>query len=137
MSHLVYIALGSNQGDRRELLDTAVQYIQEEIGSVEQVSTYIETEPEGFVSAYLFLNAVLRMRTELTPEVLLDKLQEIERKLGRTRKSHGGVHYDRTIDLDILLYDELSLDTPHLTIPHPRMYERDFVMKPLSEVLLR
>lgn len=135
MSHLVYIALGSNQGDRRELLDTAIRHIQEEIGSVEQVSTYIETEPEGFVSVYLFLNAVLRLKTELTPEELLDKLQDIERRLGRTKKSHDGLHYDRTIDLDILLYDELSIDTPRLTIPHPRMYERDFVMRPLQEVL--
>lgn len=136
MKHLVYLSLGSNIGSRRELLQTSIQLIRERIGSVEAVSDFIETSPVGFVSDYMFLNGAVRLRTDLSPLALLEALQAIERELGREKKSHNGVHYDRSIDLDILMYDDMELDTPQLRIPHPRMAERDFVLIPLKQVLL-
>lgn len=132
---IVYLSLGSNQGDRKVLLDSAIQVISQTIGEVEAVSSYIETEPLGFVSSSFFLNAAVRVRTNLSPIDLLYQLQHIERLLGRTKKSVNGVYYDRTMDIDILLYDELEVDLPNLRIPHPRMKERDFVMIPLREIL--
>lgn len=135
MQHLVYLSLGSNQGNRHKYLNRAIELINHRLGQVEAISQFIETEPEGFVSPFMFLNAALRMRTELSPLALLIGLQQIERELGRTQKSHDGIHYDRSIDLDILLYDNVRIDTPILTIPHPRMQERSFVLLPLQEVL--
>lgn len=135
MQHLVYLSLGSNQGNRHKYLNRAIELINHRLGQVEAISQFIETEPEGFVSPFMFLNAALRMRTELSPLALLIGLQQIERELGRTQKSHDGTHYDRSIDLDILLYDNVRIDTPILTIPHPRMQERSFVLLPLQEVL--
>lgn len=134
--HLVYLSLGSNLGDRERLLNEAIKHIRLKVGQVEQVSQFLETKPQGFVSSSLFLNAALRLRTSLSPLALLYALQEIERALGRTQKSHNGIHYDRPIDIDILLYDSVNIQTPILSIPHPRMYERDFVLRPLKEVLL-
>ncbi len=136
MKHLVYLSLGSNIGSRRELLQTSIQLIRERIGLVEAVSDFIETSPVGFVSDYMFLNGAVRLRTDLSPLALLEALQAIERELGREKKSHNGVHYDRSIDLDILIYDDLELDTPQLRIPHPRMAERSFVQIPLKQVIL-
>lgn len=136
MSHLAYLSLGSNQGDREYYLEEAIRLIAQRIGIVEAVSTFIETEPVGFVSSFTFMNAALRLRTSMSPLALLLSLQQIEIDLGRTRKSVDGQHFDRTIDLDILLYDDLSINTPQLVIPHPRMQERAFVLTPLAEVQL-
>lgn len=131
-----YLSLGSNLGDRRQLLHTAINEIAERVGRVEAISSCIETEPVGFDSVHLFLNMAVRVRTELNPYELLKVLKQLERDLGRTRKSHDGVHYDRTIDIDILLYDNLEVNSEELQIPHPRMWERDFVMCPLKEILI-
>lgn len=136
MSHLAYLSLGSNQGDREYYLEEAIRLIAQRIGIVEAVSTFIETEPVGFVSSFTFMNAALRLRTSMSPLALLLSLQQIEIDLGRTHKSIDGQHFDRTIDLDILLYDDLSINTPQLVIPHPRMQERAFVLTPLAEVQL-
>lgn len=136
MTHLVYLALGSNEGDRHTYMQRAIDSLAERVGTVEAVSEWIETEPVGFVSSFAFLNAALRLRTHLEPLVLLEELQSIERHLGRKRKSHDGQHYDRTIDLDILLYDDIRIEHPQLQIPHPRMWERPFVIGPLREVYL-
>lgn len=136
MKHLVYLSLGSNQGDRALYIREAIRLIGEQIGIIEEVSSFIETEPVGFVSSFAFLNAALRLSTSLSPLALLKKLQQIEIALGRKQKSINGRHFDRTIDLDILLYDHITINTSELTIPHPRMAERDFVLRPLSEVLL-
>ncbi len=133
--HRVYLALGSNMGDRRAVMAEAIRMINELVGVVERQSVFYETEPWGFVSANRFVNACLRCSTTLTPHQLLAVTQDIERKLGRTRKSTGGVYHDRLIDIDILLYDDLCMDTPDLCIPHPRMYEREFVMIPLREIM--
>ena len=123
-------------GDRRQLLHTAINEIAERVGRVEAISSCIETEPVGFDSVHLFLNMAVRVTTELNPYELLKVLKQLERDLGRTRKSHDGVHYDRTIDIDILLYDSLEVNSEELQIPHPRMWERDFVMRPLKEILI-
>ena len=131
-----YLSLGSNLGDRRQLLHTAINEIAERVGRVEAISSCIETEPVGFDSVHLFLNMAVRVTTELNPYELLKVLKQLEQDLGRTRKSHDGVHYDRTIDIDILLYDNLEVNSEELQIPHPRMWERDFVMRPLKEILI-
>ena len=131
-----YLSLGSNLGDRKQLLHTAINEIAERVGRVEAISSCIETEPVGFDSVHLFLNMAVRVTTELNPYELLNVLKQLERDLGRTRKSHDGVHYDRTIDIDILLYDNLEVNSEELQIPHPRMWERDFVIRPLKEILI-
>lgn len=131
-----YLSLGSNLGDRKQLLHTAINEIAERVGRVEAISSCIETEPVGFDSVHLFLNMAVRVTTELNPYELLKVLKQLERDLGRTRKSHDEVHYDRTIDIDILLYDNLEVNSEELQIPHPRMWERDFVMRPLKEILI-
>lgn len=131
-----YLSLGSNLGDRKQLLHTAINEIAERVGRVEAISSCIETEPVGFDSVHLFLNMAVRVTTELNPYELLKVLKQLERDLGRTRKSHDGVHYNRTIDIDILLYDNLEVNSEELQIPHPRMWERDFVMRPLKEILI-
>lgn len=131
-----YLSLGSNLGDRKQLLYTAINEIAERVGRVEAISSCIETEPVGFDSVHLFLNMAVRVMTELNPYELLKVLKQLERDLGRTRKSHDGVHYDRTIDIDILLYDNLEVNSEELQIPHPRMWERNFVMRPLKEILI-
>lgn len=132
--HLLYIGLGSNQGDRHYLLRSAVLRLGEVVGVVERVSSFIETKPWGFVSSFAFLNAVVVCRTHLPPLELLERTQQIERELGRRAKSLGGIYQDRPIDIDILLYDNLVLDTDRLTIPHPLMHARSFVLQSMVEL---
>ena len=132
--HKLYISLGSNLGNKEEKLRRAIELINERIGSVLRTSSFIETEPWGFQSENTFLNAVCLVETSLTPMQCLKETQKIERLLGRTRKSKDGIYHDRPIDLDLLLYDDLEMSTPELTLPHPHMQERDFVMIPLKEI---
>lgn len=141
----LYLSLGSNQGDRRALLDEAVRLIGERVGEVQAVSRYLETEPWGFVSEYPFLNAAMRVETALSPWDVLAVTQEIERELGRTRKSVAGIYHDRTIDIDLLMMGDIEMDETalvggriqRLTLPHPLMQKREFVMIPLREVLVQ
>lgn len=140
--HQVYLALGSNLGDRRANIERAVTLIGERMGTVARRSSLMETEPWGFESIHRFLNAVILCETRLAPRQLLQAAKEIERELGRKEaprpalSSSAGTRYaDRPIDIDILLYDNLTVDEPDLQIPHPLMRQRDFVMKPLSEIL--
>lgn len=133
-SHKVYLGLGTNLGDKLANINTALRMLEACAGKVENVSSIIETEPVGFNSPNTFMNAVVKMETCLSPMELLDVTQDIERKMGRTEKSANSVYHDRIIDIDILLYDDLSVSTPRLEIPHPRMAERDFVMRPLEEI---
>lgn len=134
MCHQVYLGLGSNLGNREELLERAIQLIGERVGQVVRRSILIETEPWGFESEHPFLNGVILCETEKSPREVLQLTQQIERELGRKTKSHPSQYSDRPIDIDILLYDDLHVDEPGLTIPHPLMHERDFVMRPLSEI---
>ena len=131
----LYLSLGSNLGDREQMLNRAIALIGERVGEVQRVSSFIETEPWGFKSKHPFLNAACLVLTTLSPEECLEATQQIERELGRKRKSRNGKYHDRPIDIDLLMYDDLELSTPRLTLPHPRMKEREFVMIPLREIL--
>lgn len=137
MEHRVFLGLGSNLGDRERHLNEAIRLIGERVGQVARQSTFIETEPWGFQSEYQFMNAAILCLTEKTPREVLQVTQEIERELGRkmkTNPSRNASYTDRPIDIDILLYDDLTVDEPDLKIPHPLMYERDFVMIPLKQI---
>lgn len=133
--HTVYLALGTNLGDREKAIQEAVRRIGEEVGTVERESSLIETKPWGFTSTHNFINAAVRVSTSLSPRNVLETTQHIEREMGRTRKSTEHQYHDRVIDIDILLYDNIEVDEPDLHIPHPLMHERDFVMRPLQEIL--
>lgn len=130
MSHLVYLALGANLGDRLQNLRAAVQALPPAAWSLVASPVY-ETPPWGIVDQPAFLNQVIQAKTDLSPQDLLDALKRLEAHLGR----HPGIRYGpRQIDLDILLYDDLHLETPTLTIPHPRLAERAFVLVPLADL---
>ena len=130
----VFLGLGTNLGDKRNNLLTAVKNIEKKIGKVTSLSSFYETEPWGFESENSFLNAALCVETSLDPATILNIIKEIEIEMGRTQKSVNKIYSDRPIDIDILLYDDLTMETDELTIPHPLMTERDFVMKPLMEI---
>ncbi len=136
--HQVFLGLGSNLGDKEQQLLTAIQLVGERVGQVVRQSSFMETEPWGFESDNKFLNAVILCETEKTPREVLRLTQQIERDMGRKKmvncKLTNRKYKDRPIDIDILLYDDLTVDEPDLKIPHPLMYERDFVMKPLAEI---
>lgn len=134
MAHTVYLGLGTNLGDREQNLNDAMERIGKRIGTVMRRSSFLATEPWGFSSENRFLNAAVRVETQLSPVDVLHSTQQIEREMGRTVKSAGGEYHDRIIDIDILLYDDISISTEELTIPHPLMHERDFVMTPLAEI---
>lgn len=133
--HLVYFSLGSNLGDKAGNLNKAIKLMEEQIGVLVRRSAFLETEPWGFESDNAFVNAAICMETRLEPLEVLATTQNIERELGRTVKSVNGEYHDRLIDIDILLYDDISISLPQLTIPHPLMEQRDFVMIPLREIL--
>lgn len=130
--HTAYIALGSNLGDKKGYLDMAVRMLKEHSDCrVEQVADYLVTAPYGGVEQDDFLNSALKLSTLLTPEELLQELHSIEQAAGRERIIHWG---PRTLDLDILLYDDLVMDTEELHIPHIELHKRDFVLIPLAQL---
>ena len=130
--HRAYLGLGSNLGDKKAYLDYAIQRLNEEKDCrVEKVSEYLVTEPYGGIEQDDFLNACLLLKTQMSPEELLEKLHEIEQEAHRERIVRWG---PRTLDLDILLYDNLVMENEELIIPHIEMHMREFVLKPLSEI---
>ena len=131
---MLYLALGANAGRREENIRRAIELIDERVGRIEGQSALYETVPLGFESEHLFLNAAVSCRTDLTPEKILDVTQEIERELGRRHKSVDGQYADRTIDIDLLWMEGVVMDEPRLTLPHPRIVERDFVLRPLCDI---
>ena len=131
---MLYLALGANAGRREENIRRAIAAIHERIGCIEKESALYETVPQGFESEHLFLNAAVSCRTDLTPYEILDVTQEIERELGRLQKSVNGQYADRTIDIDLLWMEGIVMDEPRLTLPHPRIAERDFVLRPLCDI---
>ncbi len=133
-NHQVYLGLGSNLGDCRKNLERAIRLIGDRVGQVTRQSSFIETEPWGFESPNKFMNAVILCETTRSPREVLLLTQQIERDMGRMKKSVSGGYADRAIDIDILLYDDVTIDEPDLKIPHPLMHERDFVMRPLNEI---
>lgn len=141
-SHSVYLGLGSNLGDKRANIERAIEKIGELVGEVVRQSAFYETEPWGFQSENLFVNAAVKVMTTLSPMEVLRATQKIERELGRKKKTQAPdrnhpspVYHDRPIDIDILLYEDLVVDRPELKIPHPLMWTRDFVMVPLREII--
>ncbi|MBQ9362070.1 MAG: 2-amino-4-hydroxy-6-hydroxymethyldihydropteridine diphosphokinase [Bacteroidaceae bacterium] len=155
--HLAFLSLGSNLGNKEQNINNAIKLIADQIGIIKAQSSILETEPWGFLSPNKFLNAAIRVETPLSPRALLRKLQTIERILGRIRKTplapngEKPPYEDRIIDIDILLYYKKSdatpqfdfngwggsvqISTPSLTIPHPHMHKRDFVLVPLKEII--
>jgi 2-amino-4-hydroxy-6-hydroxymethyldihydropteridine diphosphokinase len=125
---IAYVGLGSNLGDRERLIREAAELI-----GAARLSTVIETEPWGHRDQPLFLNAVAELETPLAARQLLDHLLDVERRLGRERI--GPQWGPRTIDLDLLLYGDQMLDEPGLVVPHPRLTEREFVLRPLAELV--
>ncbi len=131
----VFLGLGSNLGRKNENLNQALIYIQKQVGVIISCSSIYETTPWGFSSDNQFLNMVLEVNTSLLPEKLLLENKKIERLMGRTFKSSDVSAYeDRVIDLDILFYDCMEINTPELTIPHPLLHTRLFVLEPMSEI---
>lgn len=130
--HTAYIALGSNMGDRQKFLDDAVESLKEhESCRVKKVSSFIETEPYGYTDQDSFLNGCLCLETLLSPEELLEILHEVEAAADRKREIHWG---PRTLDLDIIFYDDEVVHTENLHIPHIDMHRREFVLKPMAEI---
>ncbi len=130
---IVFLGLGSNLGDKNLNLNQAIQLIGMEAGEILNISSFYESLSWGFESGNIFLNAVVVISTELTPLDLLNETQRIERKIGRKEKTKKG-YADRVIDVDILFYDNQLINLPQLTIPHPHVHKRDFVLMPLSEI---
>lgn len=135
MQHTVYLGLGSNLGDKQRNIHVAVEKIGELIGHVESQSALHITAPWGFESDNMFVNAAVKCVTTLSPREVLNNTKAIEQQMGRTTKSVDGAYHDRIIDIDILIYDDIHINEPDLVIPHPLMHQRDFVMKPLKEII--
>ena len=130
--HTVYIALGSNIGDKSKNLCRAIEEINTLIGEVTEVSSFFENEPQGFKSDNIFVNACIICKTNLNPLATLKELKNIEKKMGR--KKNNGVYKDRIIDLDIIFFDKLIYKSDKLTIPHKEYKNRSFVLIPLKEL---
>jgi 2-amino-4-hydroxy-6-hydroxymethyldihydropteridine diphosphokinase len=128
----MFLILGSNMGNREKFLDIAKIMIGEDIGPVLRCSAIYETEPWGFTHENSFLNQVIETDTMLDPFEVLDRVRHIENALERTRGSER--YMARTIDIDILFYDDLTIVSPELTIPHPEIENRRFVLVPLAEI---
>jgi 2-amino-4-hydroxy-6-hydroxymethyldihydropteridine diphosphokinase len=130
MHKLVYLSLGSNVGDRATNLNTAIEHLRA-LGEVAAVSSFYETEPVEFAAQPWFLNCVVKLDTEKMPKQLLSGVLAIEKEMGRKREKKKG---PRSIDIDILLFGNSIIDTKGLTVPHPAMHERRFVLEPLGEI---
>lgn len=128
----LYLLLGGNLGDKKQIFSHTINLLKTEIGSIETISSIYETEPWGFQSDDLFWNQALVLLTDFSPYECLEKIHQIEKKIGRIRTNHQ--YTSRIIDIDILFYNDLVMDEPELQIPHPRMIERNFVLVPLAEI---
>lgn len=129
----VYISLGSNLGNREDTIYKSIEQLNLQVGKVVKQANLIETEPVEMKNAELFINTCVELLTSLTVEELLNELKQIEINLGRSSQSKGK-NESRTIDLDILFYNNLVYSTENLSIPHPRYHKRDFVLIPLLEL---
>jgi 2-amino-4-hydroxy-6-hydroxymethyldihydropteridine diphosphokinase len=130
MHKVVYLSLGSNVGDRAANLSSAIERLGA-LGTVERASSFYETEPVEFTAQPWFLNCAVKLDTEKMPKQLLAGILDLEQKMGRRRTQKKG---PRTIDIDILLFGNSIIDTRGLTIPHPAMHQRRFVLEPLAEI---
>ena len=134
-----YLSLGANVGNREQTLRQAMEAIEQRIGQIKRCSSFYYSEPWGFQSEHMFCNICCVLETDTAPIDVLHATQSIERELGRTHKSTDGHYRDRTIDIDIIMaYEdkqEITLNTPELTLPHPLWQQRDFVCEPLKEII--
>jgi 2-amino-4-hydroxy-6-hydroxymethyldihydropteridine diphosphokinase len=130
MHKLVYLSLGSNLGDRDANLQTAIAKLGE-IGNVVGVSSFYQTEPVELTAQPWFLNCAVKFETEKMPRQLISAILNLEQSMGRQRKQKKG---PRTIDIDVLLFGSSIIEIPSLTVPHPRLHERRFVLEPLAEI---
>jgi 2-amino-4-hydroxy-6-hydroxymethyldihydropteridine diphosphokinase len=128
----VYFSTGSNEGDRLNSLVEAAKLIENHIGTISDLSPVVESEPMGFEAETNFYNQVLLVETKLSPQQIIKTLLEIELKLGRVRSCKS--YSSRSIDIDILFYDEIQVADDNLIIPHPRLHERNFVLQPLMAI---
>lgn len=137
LPHLAVIGLGANLGDARQTLQEAIQELRSHASTVEwQLSPLYRTAPIGSNEAQPdYINGVAAFRTNLPPDTLMHWLLEIERQFGRDRTQDVVRNSPRTLDLDLLLYDQIEMNTPHLILPHPRLQERAFVLRPLLDLL--
>ena len=134
---LIYLGIGSNLGEREANLLRATELLHERVGECLVCSSIYRSAPQGFVSENEFANMVVVCETKYSPEDILAITQQIEREMGRTEKSVNGIYHDRLIDIDLLQAkgdEAIRRSGERLTLPHPRMHERDFVMIPLREV---
>lgn len=141
---VIFLGIGTNLGDREANLRTALQLLHDRVGECIACSSIYRSAPQGFASENEFANMVVVCRTDHSPEEVLLITQQIEREMGRTEKSVNGVYHDRVIDIDLLqvgngnresgIQTQVECKTDTLTLPHPRMHERDFVLIPLREV---
>lgn len=127
----VYLLLGSNLGDRLLILQSAIELIEKQIGVIRKISKVYQTAPWGVLDQPAFLNQVVELEVDLSPEDILRLVLSIENELGRVRYERWGA---RVIDIDILFYDDLVIDSARLTVPHPRLHERRFTLIPLAEI---
>lgn len=134
IENLLVLSLGSNLGDRKQTIEKAYQLLEKTVGRLLKKSAFIETKPWGFTSENLFINTVACYSTKLSCEEALRKIHEIEFILGRKRSNEAG-YQSRTIDIDILFYNDEVIETKDLIVPHPLLHKRDFVLTPLKEVL--
>lgn len=133
MGKLVYLSLGSNEGDQFSILDKSIEQVQLKCGELIKQSNYFETEPLGFTADTNFINLCILIKTQLSPLELLKQTQEIEKQLGRQTKTTTE-YTSRPIDIDIILFENTSIKTSELEIPHPRYTQRQFVLRPLAEI---
>ena len=131
----IVLGFGSNLGDREEFILTAYRLLEKELGELIKKSSFIETSPWGFESDNSFINSVAEFETKKTPFEALEICNRIEKELGRERTPLHKGYQNRTIDIDILFYEDIVLDTQTLKTPHPLIQERDFVLTPLKEIL--
>lgn len=132
--HDVFLALGTNLGDKEENIYRAIKLLNERVGMVIVHSSFFVTQPVGFQSENNFINSACLVMTSLSPTEVLKEIKQIELDMGRISKSVDNVYSDRIIDIDLILYDQLIYEDEQLTIPHPRLHERTFVLAPLVEI---
>lgn len=131
---IVYLSLGSNMGNREEILEVAIKEIDKRIGKISKSSSKYETEPWGFTSPNKFINMAIEVETQLSPTLVSEIAHSIEDDLGRIRNKDIEGYEDRVIDIDILMIDNIISNDKGLTLPHPKMHLREFVILPLCEI---
>ena len=133
-TYRIFFSLGSNLGDKQKNIEDAYDKIEEQIGNIVSRSAFFISEPQGFQSDNFFVNSVCEVHTSMDCISAFSITQSIEKEIGRVGKSENLNYTDRIIDIDLLLVDDLVINTPHLTVPHPRFHLRDFVLAPLCEI---